>query len=79
MNDALRDPSTRDRQDRVAQLRQFLSGGWRAHQDALAADAIDGLDDDFVEAIRHFAVGRILQPSGVHVWQDRLLLQELVR
>src|SRR5262245_57001113 len=63
LDDRLRDPTARVLGDALAQCIQLgLAGAWTDH-DALAAGAIDGLDDELLQAVEHLLAGVVVLES----------------
>ena len=76
LDDRLRDPGSRVVEDLAPEVVELCGAGLRPDHDALAARAVDRLDHELVEAVHDLlAGGRVAEPPGVDVAQDRLLAQ----
>ena len=76
LDDGLGDPGPRVGEHLDAQVVELRPAGLRADDDALAAGAVDRLDDHLVEAVEHGGQRlRLVAPVGVDVRQDRVLLE----
>ena len=72
----LRDVAARLGHDAAAELVALLGGRLRAHQHAVAAGLVDGLDHQLVEVLEHVRAIVVAQAHvGRHLLEDRLLAE----